>query len=285
MSMRTLKLAVPVVLASLALGACGSATDDEVDMTGKATAAITNVPSDVGCIAITVTGARTVDKKFDVATGASSILSLSGLPVGSVNFVGQAFSGACSGVVSSSVPTWVSDPVAATLISATNVNVTLPLRRNGKSTVSVDFVDDGADAGTSTCTTTICGGACVDLATNANNCGACGNVCPTGGVCTSGICGCPAGSVMCSGPTGPVCTNVASSPTNCGACGNVCGTGMACVSGMCTFAPSSCSDGIKNGTETGIDCGGGACPRCGTGRTCVTNSDCLSSICLGGVCG
>lgn len=47
----------------------------------------------------------------------------------------------------------------------------------------------------------------------------------------------------------------------------------------------SCSDGIKNGGETDVDCGGAtACPRCGTGKMCVAGSDCVSGVCQGGMC-
>jgi hypothetical protein len=35
----------------------------------------------------------------------------------------------------------------------------------------------------------------------------------------------------------------------------------------------SCTDGIKNGSETGIDCGGGACPKCALGKTCASFAD------------
>lgn len=41
----------------------------------------------------------------------------------------------------------------------------------------------------------------------------------------------------------------------------------------------TCSDGVKNGSETDIDCGGPACPRCGAGRFCARNSDCSTARC------
>jgi hypothetical protein len=43
---------------------------------------------------------------------------------------------------------------------------------------------------------------------------------------------------------------------------------------------ADCNDGVKGGTESDIDCGGG-CDRCGTGEACLVNADCTSSICLG----
>jgi hypothetical protein len=62
-----------------------------------------------------------------------------------------------------------------------------------------------------------------------------------------------------------------------------CGSG-ACVSGSC--AGSRCDDNQKNGTETGIDCGGtdAACPACPDASGCGLGSDCESGNCLGGVC-
>lgn len=144
MSNRT-ALIVPALLAVAFAPACSGEANE--DLTGVATAAITNVPSDVGCIEIAVTGNRTVDRKYDVSPGASSVLSMSGLPVGSVTFVAQAFQGACSTITSTSVPTWLSDALSVTLVSAVNTDVKLALRRNGKASVSVDF-DDSDDAGT-----------------------------------------------------------------------------------------------------------------------------------------
>jgi plastocyanin len=47
----------------------------------------------------------------------------------------------------------------------------------------------------------------------------------------------------------------------------------------------SCSDGLKNGVETDVDCGGsGTCARCATGKTCAVNADCISGTCSGGLC-
>jgi hypothetical protein len=42
---------------------------------------------------------------------------------------------------------------------------------------------------------------------------------------------------------------------------------------------ATCSDGIKNGSETDIDCGGPDCPPCANGRTCERNTDCGTARC------
>ena len=43
--------------------------------------------------------------------------------------------------------------------------------------------------------------------------------------------------------------------------------------------PAPCADGIKNGSETDVDCGG-SCPRCTAGKTCVSASDCETGLCF-----
>ena len=45
----------------------------------------------------------------------------------------------------------------------------------------------------------------------------------------------------------------------------------------------TCSDGIKNGTESDVDCGG-TCPPCGTAKSCQGAGDCASRVCLSQVC-
>jgi hypothetical protein len=45
----------------------------------------------------------------------------------------------------------------------------------------------------------------------------------------------------------------------------------------------TCSDGITNGSETDVDCGG-TCPRCAVGQTCAIRNDCLSARCDAGTC-
>lgn len=52
---------------------------------------------------------------------------------------------------------------------------------------------------------------------------------------------------------------------------------------MCV-ANASCTDGKKNQSETDVDCGGGYCPACDTGKSCKNDSDCKSKVCVGGVC-
>ncbi|MBX3230857.1 MAG: hypothetical protein KIT84_01460 [Labilithrix sp.] len=44
------------------------------------------------------------------------------------------------------------------------------------------------------------------------------------------------------------------------------------------------TDGIKNGSETDVDCGGPDRPKCADGKTCAGESDCESGVCKDGTC-
>jgi len=72
-----------------------------------------------------------------------------------------------------------------------------------------------------------------------------------------------------------------------------CGTGQGCVSSadcnnvLCNPGTKLCDpptavDGLKNGSETDVDCGGAAptnAPGCATGRVCAADADCGSKAC------
>jgi hypothetical protein len=62
-----------------------------------------------------------------------------------------------------------------------------------------------------------------------------------------------------------------------------CLSGSDCASGVCQQAQcvsASCVDGVKNGGETAIDCGG-ACAPCADGLACTVAGDCISHVCNG----
>jgi hypothetical protein len=44
-------------------------------------------------------------------------------------------------------------------------------------------------------------------------------------------------------------------------------------------AISSCFDGILDGGEVGVDCGGQLCPPCVSGNRCESGTDCQSLSC------
>ncbi|MSP58922.1 MAG: hypothetical protein EXR72_01035 [Myxococcales bacterium] len=74
----------------------------------------------------------------------------------------------------------------------------------------------------------------------------------------------------------------------CGKCGDgkMCAAASDCKSGVCTGgacqAPA-CNDGVPNGMELDVDCGGN-CPKCTAGQKCGGNGDCDSNVCMNGVC-
>jgi hypothetical protein len=143
---------------------------------------------------------------------------------------------------------------------------------------------DGKQDGTETAVD--CGGACSACAD--------GLGCAIGADCTSGVCN--PSSKTCAVPSAADgVKNGSETDTDCGdtglgeddhapACadGKMCKKSSDCVDQECSTngicSPASCSDGIKNGTETGLDCGGD-CNTCADGVGCAVNADCTSKSC------
>jgi len=50
-----------------------------------------------------------------------------------------------------------------------------------------------------------------------------------------------------------------------------------CQDGTCKIA--SCEDGVMNGLESDVDCGGQVCNKCANERSCIIHSDCASEYC------
>lgn len=61
---------------------------------------------------------------------------------------------------------------------------------------------------------------------------------------------------------------------------NDCGNGQ-CVNNSCVMP--SCNDGLKNGNESDVDCGG-SCGVCAQKDTCNSSTDCSTGLCLQGQC-
>ncbi|MGH7270082.1 MAG: hypothetical protein ACREJ3_06585, partial [Polyangiaceae bacterium] len=122
-----------------------------------------------------------------------------------------------------------------------------------------------------------CGSSCVELATDPNNCGACGTHCTFGQQCTAGVCGsecpgsevctsgacvavCPSGTMECTSPgsnaTG-TCTSIQNDPNNCGACGAVCPQGQGCDKGTCASMCGVLDAGSGAGGGVDASAGGG----------------------------
>ena len=150
-----------------------------------------------------------------------------------------------------------------------------------------------SDSGTGglTCqgTQQVCGNACIDVAVDARNCGACGRTCGTGQVCVAGMCraDCPEGQQLC----GDQCVNVQTERAHCGACGMRCPGGQVCAAGMCRLecgpALARCIDGSL--PDGGVASGGGddVCAdvqtdrlHCGAcGNVCAMGQICRNARC------
>lgn len=73
---------------------------------------------------------------------------------------------------------------------------------------------------------------------------------------------------------------------NCDPCpdGKKCEGNSDCQSGRCTAGNcTSCEDGVKNGNEVGVDCGGD-CGACDDGSPCQRDGDCRGGKCKNGKC-
>ena len=56
-------------------------------------------------------------------------------------------------------------------------------------------------------------------------------------------------------------------------------TGVDCGGAMCAACVVGCFDGLENGTETDIDCGGTCAANCVVTQGCAGNADCASNNC------
>lgn len=110
---------------------------------------------------------------------------------------------------------------------------------------------------------------------------------------------CNAACGGCSGDGAGACEVCAESFRDCGdgicvdntcEAGESCEVGADCASGVCgegVCQAPACNDGVMNGYETDVDCGGHQCDPCGNGSVCTSDEDCSdSSFCsASGTCG
>jgi hypothetical protein len=148
----------------------------------------------------------------------------------------------------------------------------------------VDGVLDGTETGID------CGGLCAGCPI--------GLGCERTRDCAAGAFCDPATS-LCSKMTVSPCTDGSQTGFDCGgicppcAIGLGCRTGADCTTDLCGPAmngmqclgiPTNCDDGVEDGDETDVDCGG-SCPPCAAGQTCKLHTDCDSGVCTPGAGG
>jgi hypothetical protein len=127
------------VVAMLSLARCaGGDPDALIDHT---VAELTVVPSGVLCVRVTVTepGAAARNVNAAVTAAASAQIDLGVVAAGSVTFLGSAYNVACGSVGANTRPSWVGDPVVATIRRGLVNSVALTLRPLTTTTTSVDF--------------------------------------------------------------------------------------------------------------------------------------------------
>jgi hypothetical protein len=115
--------------------------------------------------------------------------------------------------------------------------------------------------------------------------------CETGELCMSGVCQLPVDCTdaedisvcqleLCPGPNCPTnmseasCSNGIRDDSETGVdCGGPCPA--SCAN---SAPPASCSDQLRNQDETGVDCGGSCAARCAAGQGCTIDGDCTPNL-------
>jgi hypothetical protein len=130
-------------------------------------------------------------------------------------------------------------------------------------------------------------GLCVDLASDLDNCGACGALCRSDLVavaCRDGACvraDCPPALTYCGAVD--LCRDLATDPLHCGACQNACPSGV-CAGGACLAVGCAPGQAECGGLCVDTCCDNANCGACGNvcppGLTCFEGiCDCPSGLC------
>jgi hypothetical protein len=117
-----------------------------------------------------------------------------------------------------------------------------------------------------------CGSLCANLASDGNNCSACGQACASSQQCVTSSCVCRSGLASCLG----TCVNLLTDPHNCGTCGFSCTGSQVCSAGSCM---PSCATGKTNCSHACVDLSSDPL-NCGScGNACPVNQNCVASAC------
>lgn len=118
--------------------------------------------------------------------------------------------------------------------------------------------------------------------TEANDCPGVDSDCRTR-ACDAGTCSftnAPLGTV-CDDDGGKSCDGDGSC-VECVTASDCDGMGEQCVQQQCV--PAQCVNGVQDGDETDVDCGGAVCAPCDDGQGCQNDVDCVSAFCDDGTC-
>ncbi|HEY3493732.1 MAG TPA: hypothetical protein VGK73_03555, partial [Polyangiaceae bacterium] len=130
-----------------------------------------------------------------------------------------------------------------------------------------------------------CDGICTDLATDAQNCGACGSACENNKICVptdgepvnepAGECVCPPNTEDC----GDTCADLSNDEQHCGDCEVECENNLSCLDSLC-----GCPDGLTECSERCVDTEDDVenCGRCG--NECPDDFFCSGGDCLRSPC-
>ena len=123
-------------------GVVGARSGGGAASVGRSAAAITQVPSGVQCVIVTLTGAVSDDVRQNVTAGAATRVDLGVLEPGDYTVSARAYDVGCDHLEELGTFTWGSDPAALTVRAGFPSDVSLTLRRARPSSATVDFVEE-----------------------------------------------------------------------------------------------------------------------------------------------
>jgi hypothetical protein len=144
--------------------------------------------------------------------------------------------------------------------------------------------DAGADADVCPAGTQRCGGACVNVQTDPQHCGACETACPAPALCQKAVClddqHCGSGETQC----GNACVDLNTHPAHCGACNQPCALGTTCANAVCKpgctqdllACAGKCVDPMNDPQYCGAS---GDCVGIHVGEACAAGHACVSGMC------